>query len=290
MTVEANAKGTNRSTTFRWGRRFSLYGFGALLGVTVLSAAYPPPVRQTAAEPDAIRPMAGTPAVVPDAGTRMDEALRLIHKAQESYKGVRDYTCRMIKYELVRGRAYDADMEMRVRTSPFSVYFRWLGPRNLAGQEVCYVEGRNGGKMRVRASGLRGVVGFVTLEVNDPRALANTNHTINEAGIGNLIAQYATGWERESAWGHTRVDIEEYEVDAPARRCVRVVMTHPVEDKEKFLHYQDVVYFDKENHLPIRMEAYGWPHRPGEKAPVLEMYRYVGLRLNVGLGEESFSH
>jgi hypothetical protein len=51
-----------------------------------------------------------------------------------------------------------------------------------------------------------------------------------------------------------------------------------------------VVYFDKQTHLPLIMEAYDWPRRPGDTGDPLEKYSYAGLRLNVGLGDEVFNH
>jgi hypothetical protein len=219
----------------------------------------------------------------------MDEPLRLIEMARQAYQGVRDYQCRMVKQERIDGRLQPrTTMAMWVRTEPFSVYFRWEEPRTLAGQEACYVAGRNNGKMRARGKGLLGAVGFITLDINDPKVRANSRHAITEAGIGHLIEEFAPGWERERQWNQTQVRLAEYEYDG--RRCVRVETIHADTPRGRFRHYRDVVYFDKETHLPVRMEAYDWPHRPGEAGDLLEMYSYAALRLNVGLGDEVFNH
>ena len=101
----------------------------------------------------------------------MDAPLRLIHEAQQAYRNVQDYTCLLVKRERTNGRLPPENvMEMKVRTQPFSVYLRWLQPRTEAGQEVCYVAGRNNGKMRVHPKGMLGsVAGFISLDPNDPR-------------------------------------------------------------------------------------------------------------------------
>jgi hypothetical protein len=229
------------------------------------------------------------PVDAPVAGSPLDEPIHLVGVAQKSYAEVRDYTCRMLKQERINGKLQPKNtMQMAARSAPFSIYFKWLEPSGLAGQEVCFVAGRNNDKLRVRPRGLLGAVGFVTLDVNDPRARDTSRHPITEAGISNLIEQFAAGWERERKWGMTQVHLGEYEFDH--RRCIRVETIHPDNPDNRFLHYRDVVFFDKETHLPIRMEAYDWPHRPGDSGNLVEMYSYVGLRLNVGLGDAVFQH
>jgi hypothetical protein len=271
----------------RW-RRFSYYGFLALLGMTVIAGAYPPPPPPAASAPAAPQPMAASAPVAPTTSP-LDEPVRLVGLAREAYKGVQDYSCRLVKRERIDGRLQPQNtMLMNVRTRPFSVYFRWQEPGPLAGQEVCYVAGRNGGNMRVRPRGLLGAVGFVNLDPNDPRARESSRHAITEAGIGNLIEQFATGWEQERRWGLSQVQVAEYEYDH--RRCMRVEVVHPTNPERRFLHFRDVVFFDKETHLPVRMEAYDWPRRPGDPGDLLETYSYATLHLNVGLPDEMFNH
>jgi hypothetical protein len=266
-------------------RRFSYYAFLALLGFTAVGGAYPPPGSPPVAAPEVPRPMGEGPA----AASPLDEAMRLAAEARRAYQDVRDYSCRLVKRERIDGRMQPQNtMLMLVRTEPFSVDFRWQEPASLSGQEACYVAGQNGGKMRVRPAGFLGVAGFVSLDPNDPRARQSSRHSITEAGLGHLIDQCAAGWERERQWGLSQVRLAEYEYDH--RRCVRVEVVHPTNPDRRFLHYRDVVYFDKETHLPIRLEAYDWPRGPKDPGELLESYSYAGLRLNVGVGEEAFNH
>jgi hypothetical protein len=288
-------------------RRFVSYAFMGLLGVIVFAGAYPPPSSPPGpTAPSAPQPMGTAPPVanapsslgppvmnapgsLEPAASPLDEPLRLVALAREAYKGVQDYSCRLVKRERIDGKLQPQNiMVMNVRTQPFSVYFRWQEPPGLAGQEACYVAGRNDGKMRVRARGLLGAVGFMSLDPNDARARENNRHAITEAGIGHLIEQCASGWEQERRWGQSQVQLAEYEYDR--HRCVRVEVIHPTNPEGHFWHYRDVVFFDKENHLPVRMEAYDWPHRPGDPGDLLESYSYAGLRLNAGIPEDVFNH
>lgn len=236
------------------------------------------------------QPVSGTTPTPPSTTSALDQPLRHLAEARESYRGVRDYTCLFIKKERLRGQLQpDHLIAMKVRTQPFSVYLHWHGPKPLAGQEVCYVAGRNKGLMRVHSAGLLGAVGFVSMDPRDPRALENSRHSVTEAGIGNLLERYSQGWELERQLNRTQVRVAEYEYNK--RRCIRVETLHPDNGGGRVLHYRSVVYFDKEHRLPIRVENYDWPRPGGDPTgDLVESYSYVDLRLNVGLGEEAFSH
>src|SRR5262249_42681867 len=144
-----------------WGRRWGYYGAVSALGLVLLGAGQPPSSAPPPSQPSGPRPMdtaaPATPAPQAQASP-MDAPVGLIHEAEKAYENVRDYTCLCIKRERINGVLPPADtvMEMKVRTQPFSVYLRWLQPRNEAGQEVCYVAGRNNGMMRVHPKGVLG--------------------------------------------------------------------------------------------------------------------------------------
>jgi hypothetical protein len=196
----------------------------------------------------------------------------------------------MIKREHLRGQLQpDNVIEMRVLTQPFSVYLHWLAPAGVGGQEACYVTGRNNGMMRVHSTGLAGVVGFVSIDPRDPRATQSSRHAITEAGIGHLIDRFAERWEMERRINKTEVRLGEYSYNQ--RPCTRVETIHPDRRGGEFLFYRSVVYFDKEHHLPIRVESYDWPRQGGPaEGDLLESYSYINLRFNVGLTERSFSY
>ena len=219
----------------------------------------------------------------------MDEPLRLITEAKSACEKVADYTCTLVKKERINGELTPENVAaMGVRNEPFSVDLCWLQPKAVAGQEACYVAGKNDGKMRVRSAGLLGVVGFVSMDPADPRCQKTSRHPITEAGIGNLIQRVLGRWEVERKLNITRVRIGEYEYNK--RRCVRVETIHPTNPDNQFLCYRTVVYFDKENHLPIRIEGYDWPHGDDDPGALVESVSYANLRLNVGLADETFNH
>jgi len=265
------------------------YGTVGILGVVLLGGGQPTESAPPAAAPTAPRPMPqATPAPTPT--SPMDEPVRLIREAQQAYQNVRDYTCLLVKRERLGGALPpEHAIEMKVRAQPFSVYLRWLQPRSEVGQEVCYVAGRNDGRLRVHPKGVLGAVGFVTLDPNDPRVRQSSKRSITEAGIGNTIERFSKAWENERRQNLTTdVRVAEYEYNR--RRCVRVETFHPTNSDGHFLYYRDVVYFDKETHLPIRLEFYDWPRQQGDPGQLIEMYGFANMRINVGLGDEVFNH
>jgi hypothetical protein len=82
--------------------------------------------------------------------TGMDQALALLTEARRQFQSVQDYECRLIRRERVGGALLpESAMIMKVRNKPFSVYLRCESPDAEKGMEVCYVQGRNKGMMRV---------------------------------------------------------------------------------------------------------------------------------------------
>jgi hypothetical protein len=217
----------------------------------------------------------------------IDDAVHLIETARESFRAVHTYSCRLVQRERVGDKLPpETVLGMQVRTQPFGVRLKWLEPRTLSGQEAIYATGKNAGKMRVRGAGLLGAVGFLTLDLNDARARRASRHNISEAGLGNLIDRFADGWPKESTHGGVEVHIDDFSF--AGRPCARVETIHSDNSDGFFLFGRSVVYFDNVSHLPVRVENYDWPKRPGDAANLLEEYSYLDLQLNCELGDDVF--
>jgi hypothetical protein len=219
-----------------------------------------------------------------------DPRSQLIALARQSYRGVRDYSCVLIKREVIDGKpATENVVLMKARSEPYSVHLKWHSPKPLVGQEVCYVTGKNEGMMRVLPCGVLKALGWVSLNPRDPRAMQNNRHAVTDSGIGNLIERLAKHWSEEQSGVNTVIRISEYEYNK--RRCTRVEVAHPDKSAGQYYSYRSVVYFDKENHLPIRIENYDWPRMGGSpQGELMESYSYIDLKLNPGLSDEVFTH
>lgn len=234
----------------------------------------------------------GTPPKAPEPkapASPLDPAIELMNKSAQTYQQVQDYTCTLYKQERVKGVLQPENtIFMKFRNQPFSVYMKWFGPQKLNGQEAAYVHGRNNNMMRVKSTGLKAVVGFVSIAPNDPRVLEQTRHLITEAGIGNLIAHCLNSWNKERAFNRTKVTIAEY--DFNKRRCYRIEVTM-LQHVPQAYSYRSVVFLDKENLLPVRAEVYDWPVAGGSpQGELLEVFSYVNMQFNVGLGDQDFNY
>jgi hypothetical protein len=219
----------------------------------------------------------------------LDQPLRLLQEAQQAYSQIQTYECVLVSQERVNGRLLpEKVMQMTFRKNPFSVYMKWLAPKEDVGQEVCFVQGKYQNMMRVLPAGFAKGFGWMTIEVNDPKVMQHSRHKITEAGFGNWIDRCAQSWSVERTMGKTNVQIADY--DYNNRRCVRVETTHTSYDRS-FYCYRNVIYFDKQTHLPIRMECYDWPRQGGPpEGELLECFSYINLQFNVNIPESVFTH
>lgn len=105
-------------------------------------------------------------------------------------QNIQDYSCIFTKREQVDGKLLPYEqMFMKVRHHPFSVYMYFLGPEDVKGQQVVYVEGQNNGKMIAQPIGLKGKFGPYYLDPNGPFAMDGQRYPITNAGFVNLTKQ-----------------------------------------------------------------------------------------------------
>ena len=233
----------------------------------------------------ALKPVAGDG--MPDAlQSPIARALRAIDECQARYEKVRDYVCTFSKRERIDGHLTTPHvMDMKARTRPRSVYFRFRQPA--AGREAIYIEGRHDGKVLAHDVGLgRLIAGTLRLDPTGQRAMADCRHPITQAGIGPLLDTVEARWTAELDASESRVEFREGQ-RVGARPCTRIEVTHPTHNPD-FMFYRVRLYIDRELGLPIRFEAYDWPNRSGAAPDLVEEYTYSDLRLNVGLGERDF--
>jgi hypothetical protein len=226
----------------------------------------------------------------PGSASAMDQPIALLEQTRAVLGRVADYECTLIKHERVRGKLLaEQAMTMRARRQPYSVYLHFQSPDSVRGQEVCFVEGRNKGLMRVHPAGWRGIVGFVSLDVRDPRAFADNRHPITEATLWTLVESTARYWQTERRVNKTRVRMEDRVFQG--RSCYWIETMHPERSAAAYYARRCVLCIDKETKLPVRMEAYDWPraNAPAE-GDLLECYSYLDTRCNQGLTDRAFDY
>src|SRR5882724_1004735 len=107
----------------------------------------------------------------------LDQAIVWMTEAKRNFTAVKDYTCMLVSQERVKGKLLDQNfIQLKMKTEPFSVRMRWLGPEKDKGQEVIFVEGKNNNKMMVKTNKFGGI--WVTKDVSDPLVTQYSRHNI----------------------------------------------------------------------------------------------------------------
>jgi len=217
----------------------------------------------------------------------LEQPLKWLYQARTEHGQIRDYTTTFIRQERVQGRLLEQNIiALKVRTVPFSVNMRWLAPAEYAGQKVLYVRGSNRNQMRVKsAKPLQKIAGFVSINLDDPRAMQHSRHTVDELGIGNVIEQTIKIMEQERSVGKTQVRIAEYTYSN--QPCHRIEFVRSERHPSVYC-YRTVLFLDKQTKLPLRIENYDWPSAAAADGELLEMFSYTSTRFNAGLSDVDF--
>ena len=213
---------------------------------------------------------------------------------------IKDYECLMVKRERIRGVLNEYEyMYAKIRNhkeengrmvTPLSVYLNFQKPANIAGREVIWMEGANGGKLCAHEGGLLGRLPAVWLDPKGAMAMRGNLYPITEIGIENLVSKLVERGTREKLadpMGVATVVTVTPGAKLDKRPCTLLEISHP-EMKGGFEFQLAQVFIDNEYNLPVRYLAYGWPE-PGAKAsPILEEFNYTKIKFNVGLNDNDF--
>jgi hypothetical protein len=260
-----------------------LLGGWVVAGLAVGIAAAQPPVAKS---PDATKKDA--PAVAqPDPIKAADPLGVMLAEAKGAYGKVRDYSCTFTRQERVNGLVGPEQVaEMKVRTSPASLYVRFAKPDTAAGLELCYVSTRADGKLRYRPAGAKGQNGFQTLTPDDSKVKADFRRAPSELGIGPILDLVAGIVDREKTLNN-QVEVFTGDFQFAGRNVTRYEIYTRRPHTHRYA-YRTVVFVDKETKLPVRLEAYDAP-KPGLAAgDLIEAFSYSDIKFNVGIGASAF--
>ena len=194
--------------------------------------------------------------------TRMAEALSgSSRKPRPSLPACKDYRCVYLREEVIQGKLLSNHTVLRLAPhAPFSVGMEWLGPSSKKGRKTVWVAGKNNNKMLVKQL-------IVKMEMDPQESIRRkeSRHTIDEAGLKNLIDRYDMAWEREQQLGLTTIAVQDtlLTVKLPGKEhhldCICVTATHPPDSHKQFKFHVTKLYFDKKTGLPVRSENYEFP-------------------------------
>lgn len=118
------------------------------------------------------------------------------------------YRYRMKKQERVKGELKPVEETVvSVRETPFAVRMEWVGDR-AKGRRALYNPALRKTEFRVKEGGLLSIAGGLWLSLDGSLAKKETNHAINEAGLGNLVKRLERDLGRARAEGGLAVKHE----------------------------------------------------------------------------------
>jgi hypothetical protein len=225
------------------------------------------------------RPLDGTPAKTLLLESLIDAGKRLSH--------VEGYTATFRKTERLHGvLGPEQTLAMKVRHHPFAVYFKFLSPNE--GKEVVYAEGHHDNKVIAHSTGVsRWLVPRLAVPPDHPLAMAETRHSITEAGLSNLTARL-TEFRRLDLEDQDAVTILDRVTDEDGRQWLRSIHKHEIRSPSRpFVHVE--VLYDVDTRMPLKISNYDWPEPGHDGQPVLaERYAYENLNLDAPLSALDF--
>lgn len=214
----------------------------------------------------------------------LEPALRLAREARDTAGKLTDFTATFSKKELVGRQLVPLTMDLKFRTKPTSAYLRFHKPHE--GREVIWVEGRNNGRLLVHETGLKGLIGTVSLVPTSPEAMTGGRYPITMIGLEKLADGVVTMWENELK--HDPPEVKFYpNAKLAGMECRVIESVHPAPKRHVSFH-RTRLYIDKATGLPVRLEQNGFPTKSGGEPPIIEEYTFTNLKTNVGLTERDF--
>jgi hypothetical protein len=201
-------------------------------------------------------------------------------------RNVRDYSCVLVKQERINGDLGEQQIiRMKLRHEPFSVAMTFNKPH--AGREVLYVHGRNENNLLVREAGLLRIAGFVSLDPQGSRAMAEQKHPITMVGIRNLLSEIVRECEGDTKFAESEVTVNPA-AKVSERPATLVKIVHPI-PRQNFRAHITRIYFDNELRIPIHYDSWMWPEQEGAQPPLAESFTYAELKTNNGFTDRDFA-
>lgn len=155
------------------------------------------PLSSNSSSPAAPATKQDTPAASsqePSPPVDVQVARKLVDQAIAVLNRSTGYSCRVSRQERVGNRVLSREvMQMKFRSQPRSVYYKWLDERN-TGREVVYVEGQNDGKVVSRGGTGDFLLAGRTLRVDPDGLLARSKsrYSVHESGMDNMVRRLET--------------------------------------------------------------------------------------------------
>ena len=284
-TDEANPMKMNTIGTMAW-LAFSANAFAQLPPAEEATPANDPVIRVPMLESISAKPsvIQVTSAEVPPQGSAAFS--KMLIESKDAYAKTRDYIGHIVRQERVNGTLQaEQTGEIRVRTEPFAISVKILAPKTANGWETAYVAGRKSEFLRYRSTA---GTPMVSLKLDDPKALTNTRHSIQNTGLAAILARVEKMVTVETKLRNpVQIVVAEYKFEK--RPCLRFEIFCEKPHTQRYAH-RAVLYIDKATKLPVRWEAYDGPKPSDPAGELMESVSFVNVKFNTGLTDSAFDN
>lgn len=202
-----------------------------------------------------------------------------LRHAESTLARTESYTALFHKQERVQGKLTDEETIFIKFKKPFKVYMKWVKEPH-KGRESLYIEGYNGNLLKVRDSGLAGIVA-VNIDPKGALAMKGNRHPVTDSGLEHLVRLLRENWEKGVK--AREIDLREQgEERVYGRTTKRLEIIFPKNKVRSYYCYRALINLDVETKLPVRVHIYDWDDA------LLERYGYEAVKLDAGLTEADF--
>lgn len=172
-----------------------------MLTVLLAAAVTAAPMTQTLDDEERKKIVAASTPEELEQAMRETPVKELIQMGQRAVAAMGTYSYKMKKQERVGGDMLPfQEITTTIREAPFAVRLDFVGGPG-KGRRLVYNPSVRKTQFRVREPGILGVLGALWIDVDSGLAKKDSNHTVREAGMGNLLSRFMRDYDKAAPMG-----------------------------------------------------------------------------------------
>lgn len=216
--------------------------------------------------------------------SKLGPAIKIARSSLEKLSELKDYEATFIKKERFGRKVIETPIRVKVRHEPFSVYMHFGKPHE--GREVIFVAGKNDGRLLAHETGLKSIVGTLSLETDSRRAMEGNHYPITRFGMFNILESVIEQWEHDALL--PGADVAFYPKATVGNAACKAIETKFLSHVQGASFQTTRLYLDAETGFPVRVQQYNFPRRSGRQPELHEEYTFLSIKTNVGLTNADF--
>ncbi len=221
----------------------------------------------------------------------MQKNIDLLEKGMAEFGKIPDYMCTFTKQERVGGDLSKVQqISLKLRHDPLSIYMKWRSGET--GQQVIYVAGQNDGKMLVKAGGLKGRLGTLSLDPHSALAMSQSRHPVMMVGLMKAAEQIVQYQKEAVARGKGfRCELRD-DAEFDGRPCYLCLCEY--ESAVYSAEYRkSEILIDKQWSMAVSVKNFTWAQDANpetiDEDTLIEHYMYTDIQLQQQFADLDFS-